>query len=60
MSIGLDIGKFSIKLIELEKNNDSISVKNIGKNLFDDLNKFDHDKISKSQIKLALKIYVIK
>ena len=51
MSFAIDIGKFSIKLIELEKNNDSISVKNIGKkNLFDDLNKFDHDKISKSQI----------
>ena len=55
MSIGLDIGKFSIKLIELEKSNDSISVKNIGKkNLFDDLNKFDHDKISKSQIKACI------
>ena len=55
MSIGLDIGKFSIKLIELEKNNDLISVKNIGKkNLFDDLNKFDHDKISKSQIKACI------
>ena len=55
MSIGLDIGKFSIKLIELEKSNDSISVKNIGKkNLFDDLNKFDYDKISKSQIKACI------
>ena len=55
MSIGLDIGKFSIKIVELEKNNDSTTVKNIGKkDLFDDLNKFDHDKISKSQIKACI------
>ena len=51
MSIGLDIGKYSIKIVELEKQTDSIIVKNIGKkNIFDDLNKFDHDKISKSQV----------
>tara|TARA_Y100000996_G_scaffold72800_1_gene49017 strand:+ start:695 stop:1774 length:1080 start_codon:yes stop_codon:yes gene_type:complete len=55
MSIGIDIGKFSIKLVELEKNNDLVVVKNIGKkNLFEDINKFDHDKISKSQIKACI------
>ena len=51
MSIGLDIGKYSIKIVELEKTNNTISVKNIGKkNIFNDLKKFNHDKISKSQI----------
>jgi type IV pilus assembly protein PilM len=55
MSIGIDIGKFSVKIVELEKTNDAVNVKNIGKkNLFDDLNKFDHDKISKSQIKACI------
>ena len=51
MSFGLDIGKYSVKIVELEQNKDQIAIKNIGeKNLFDDLNKFDHDKITKSQI----------
>ena len=34
MSIGLDIGKYSIKIVELEKTNNKISVKNIGKRIF--------------------------
>jgi len=51
MSIGLDIGKYSIKIVELEKVNNKISVKNIGKkNIFDNMKKYNHDKISKSQI----------
>ena len=51
MSLGIDIGKYSIKIVELEQGNDKLKVKSIGeKNLFDDLNKFDHDKITTSQI----------
>ena len=55
MSLGLDIGKYSIKIVELEKNKDQVVIKNIGeKNLFDDLNKFDHDKITKSQMSACI------
>ena len=55
MSLGLDIGKYSIKIVELEQSKDKLSIKNIGeKNLFDDLNKFDHDKITKSQISASI------
>jgi len=55
MSLGLDIGKYSIKIVELEQNKDELKIKNIGeKNLFDDLNKFDHDKITNSQISACI------
>ena len=55
MSLGLDIGKYSVKIVELEKNKDQVVIKNIGeKNLFDDLNKFDHDKITKSQMSACI------
>ncbi len=51
MSLGLDIGKYSIKLIELEKSNDNISIINSGcVNIFDDLDAYDINKITKSQI----------
>ena len=56
MSLGLDIGKYSVKIVELEQRKDQqLAIKNIGeKNLFDDLNKFDHDKITKSQISACI------
>jgi len=51
MSLGIDIGKFSIKLIELEKNDNNIHIVNIGSiNTFDNIDAFDINKISKSQI----------
>ena len=51
MSLGIDIGKFSVKIVELEKEQENIVIKNIGsKSLFDNLDSFDHDKITKSQI----------
>ena len=51
MSLGLDIGKYSIKIVELAKDKDQVYVKNIGsKNTFDNLNKFDLEKLSKTQI----------
>ena len=51
MSLGIDIGKFSVKIVELEKEQENIVIKNIGsKSLFDNLDSFNHDKITKSQI----------
>ena len=55
MSLGIDIGKFSVKIVELVQIKDQVSIKNIGeKNIFDDLNKSDHDKITKSQISACI------
>lgn len=51
MSLGIDIGKYSIKIVELEKSNDIITLKNYGyKNTVDDLSTFDLEKINKSQL----------
>ena len=55
MSLGIDIGKYSIKMVQLSKDGETIKLENLGiLNTFDDLNKFDHDKISKSQIKACI------
>ena len=50
MSIGLDIGKYSIKIVELLKDKNRLYINNIGKiNKIKDLNKFESDKLTKSQ-----------
>ena len=55
MSIALDIGKFSIKLVELEKVNESIKVINLKTiNIIEDLDTYDIDKLSKSQISASI------
>ena len=44
MIIGLDIGKYSIKLVQISKNGDEIKIDNAAKlNTFEDLNKFNLD-----------------
>jgi len=55
MSLGLDIGKHSVKIVELATNNGQVEVKNFGiKPIFEDMNKFNLDKISKSQIEATI------
>ena len=55
MSLGLDIGKYSIKIVELSSENGNIEVKNLGvKPVFEDINKFNLDKISKSQLEASI------
>ena len=47
MSIGIDIGKYKIKIVELEKVNDSVNiVKADSFSTFDNLEKFDLEKIN--------------
>ena len=55
MSLGIDIGKYSIKIVELLKDKDKVYVNNIGKiNNFSDLNKFDPEKITKTQFSASI------
>ena len=55
MSIGIDIGKYKIKIVELEKSNDNISVLKIDSfSTFDNLAKFDLEKITTSQIEACI------
>ena len=55
MSLGIDIGKYSVKIVELEQSGDQTKIKKIGeKNLFDDLTKYNHDKITASQISACI------
>ena len=55
MSLGIDIGKFSIKAVQLSKDGDEVKVDNIGIiNTFDDINKFNLDSLSKSQVSACL------
>ncbi|MAV64180.1 MAG: hypothetical protein CMG00_03195 [Candidatus Marinimicrobia bacterium] len=50
MSIGLDIGHFKSKVVELAKSGESITVQNIGQNnSFNDLKTFDPDASTKAQ-----------
>ena len=50
MSLGIDFGYSEVKIIELESKDNNLSIKNIGKNIiYDDINKFDPEKISKAQ-----------
>ena len=51
MSIGIDIGKYNIKIIELAEDNGAIQIVNSGiVDTFNDLKLYDLDKISASQI----------
>ena len=51
MSIGIDIGKYSVKIVELSSTNNQVKVKKIGSlNTFADINKFNLEKISRSQL----------
>ena len=55
MSIGIDIGKFKIKIVELSQNNDTISVVKADTfPTFDNLAKFDLEKINASQIEACI------
>ena len=55
MSIGIDIGKHSTKIVELSLTKGEVSIKRIGSlNTFDDINKFDLEKISKSQLEACV------
>tara|TARA_B100000131_G_scaffold321594_1_gene372738 strand:- start:215 stop:1255 length:1041 start_codon:yes stop_codon:yes gene_type:complete len=55
MSFAIDIGKFSIKLVELEKVNDTIKIVKLDSiNIVDDLDTYNIDKLSKSQISASI------
>lgn len=55
MSFALDIGKFSIKLAVLEQVNDTVKIINLEKiNIVEDLDTYDIDKLSKSQISASI------
>jgi len=55
MSIGIDIGKYSVKIVELSLTKGEVSIKKIGDlNTFKDINKFDLEKISKSQLEACV------
>ena len=55
MILGIDIGKYNIKIVQLSKSDNKIKIDNIGcYNTFDDLNKFNLDTISKSQLSATI------
>ena len=55
MSFALDIGKFSIKIVELEKVNDKIKIVNLDSiTIVEDLDTYNIDKLSKSQISASI------
>ncbi len=55
MSTGIDIGKYSTKIVELSLTKDEVAVKKIGTlNTFEDINKFDFEKISRSQLEACI------
>ena len=55
MTLGIDIGKYKIKIVELEKSNNEVSIKNIDSFMvFDDINKFNLEKITSSQIEACI------
>ena len=57
MGLGIDFGYSNLKMVELEKNNGLVSLKNIGiKNIYDDLNRFDPENITKAQWVSAIQI----
>lgn len=49
MALGIDLGNFDTKVVELREINDKIEVINIKKQaLFSDISKYDHEKINRS------------
>ena len=55
MSTGIDIGKYSTKIVELSLTKGEVAVKKIGSlKTFKDINKFDLEKISKSQLEACV------
>ena len=55
MSLGIDIGKYSVKIVELSLNNESVEIKKIGSlPVFNDINKFNLENISRSQLEACL------
>ena len=55
MSLGIDIGKYSIKIVELNENDGSVEIINSGIiNTFNDLKLYNLDKISNSQITASI------
>ena len=61
MSIGIDIGKYSIKIVQLSTIDNKVKIDNIGSfNTFNDLTKFNLDTISKSQLSASIEELVKK
>ena len=55
MSIGIDIGKYKIKMVELSSDEKKIEVKKMGSiSVFKDANKFNLEKISRSQLEACV------
>ena len=55
MSFALDIGKFSIKMAVLEQVDDIVKIVNLEKiNIVEDLDTYDIEKLSKSQISASI------
>ena len=55
MSLGIDIGKYSIKIVELNENDGSVEIVNSGIiNTFNDLKLYNLDKISTSQVTASI------
>ena len=61
MILGIDIGKYSIKMVHLSKDGETIKLENVGiLNTFDDLNKFNLDNLSKSQLSACIQDLAVK
>ena len=55
MSIGIDIGRYKIKIVELVSNDTNVEIKKMGSlAVFEDINKFDLEKISRSQLEASV------
>ena len=55
MSIGIDIGKYKIKIVELASNGNNIEIQKMGSfDVFENINKFDLEKISRSQLEASV------
>ena len=61
MSLGIDIGKYSIKIVELNENDGSVEIINSGIiNTFNDLKLYNLDKISTSQVTASIQDLLLK
>ena len=55
MSLGIDIGKYKIKIVELEASSNNVEIKKMGSlAIFEDMKKFDLEKISRSQLEASV------